>query len=283
MLKFLFKGAMLGCTALVALGLTYGPDQVKSWIRQGKKAVKDQIDEYKGMSAELRTIQRRVDALDGEIQKLKEGAIRSESDLKNLEVEVEQRESSLNSMQGNLEKANVLLGSDAARFLICGVSYSRNEVEQDVQDKIELFKVQKGTLDHLRETLMTQRNALALAQENVGRGEAVRTELISKVRLLDAQLKRYEAKRVYHEAVAHDFSTSTFNTGLGEARKLLADFESKLTVKNRLLDEQLKVETKSKVSGIDYSEKERATDVRSELSFVLSGSQDQSVLVVDKR
>ncbi len=282
MFRFLFKSALLGTGALIALGLAYGPDQLRSWVREGKQAVKEQISEYQGMSKELRTIQRRVDELDGEIRKLKESAVRSEIEVRNLEEEVEQRESSLNHLEGNLEKANVLLGGDATCYMIGGVSYTRGEVEGDVQDKIELFKVQQSTHQHLRETLMAHRNALALAKENVARGEVVRTELRSKVRLLEAQLKRFEAKKVYHEAVAKDFITNEFNTGLGEARKLLADFENKLAVKNRMLDEQMKVETTSKVTGIDYSEPERPADVRAQLSMILHGEGNSAILVVEK-
>lgn len=283
MFKFLFRSAMLGATALVALGVTYGPEKVRSWVRHGRQAVKEQFNEFQGMSAELRSIRQRVDELDGEIRKLKENSLHTQIDVQSLEKEVQDREQALGTLEANLQQANVLLGSEAGQFMICGVSYSRGEVEQDVQAKIELYKVQKGTLEHLRETLMAQRNALALAAENVTRGESVRSELLAKVRLLEAQLRRYEAKKVYHEAVANDFNTTEFNTGLGEARKLLADFESKLAVKNQLLDEQLKVEARSTVTGIDYNAREAQTrDLRSQLSDLFQVKAPE-LLVLEKR
>ena len=283
MIRFISKAVVLGSLATGTLWMTVGPDQIQDWFKDGKKAVQEQINEYQGMGAELRKIEQKVHKLDREIQQLTESAYKAEIDVKELEQEIEERQSSLDRLKLNLEKANALLAAEANHYRIGGLEYTRDEVQRDVQDKIELYKVQKTTLAHMRETLMIRRNALTMARENVTRGKEVRTELKEQTRLLAAKLKRYEARRVYSEAVASDFDAQEFNTEIGSARKLLASFDKKLKVKDRLLDEQLRVASESKLTGIDYNAPEGPKDVSSELSMILDDDRSASVLIVEKR
>jgi septal ring factor EnvC (AmiA/AmiB activator) len=270
MIKFLMRSVFLGALSAGALFAFGGTDQVMGWFQDSRQAVTEKINEFQGMSAELRKIESRVGRLDKEIQSLKENAIREDVEVRNLEQEVSDREEALERLRTNLEKANTLIETESDFFRIGGETYSRIEVERDVADKIRLYKVQEETMAHLRQTHMTHRNALALARENVNRGEAVRAELSSKVRLLKAKLERYKAREVYAEAVATDFDAQEFNTAMGETRSLFAKFETKLEVKNRMLDQRKKISNNSQVTGIDYEAPEKApVDVRSELSRLL--------------
>lgn len=283
MIRFLVKSAVLGTLATGTLWMTVGPQQVKSWVRDGKKAVQEQIDEYQGMDRRLRKIEGEIGDLDQEIKRLKETAYKAEVEVKNLEEEVAQREEDLTGLKTNLEKAHHLLDSDMNSFRIGGINYTRGEVEGDVEAKIELYNVQQSTLAHLRETLMTHRNALTMARENVKRGEVVKVDLQSQVRLLRAKLQRFEARKVYHEAVAADFDAQEFNTDIGQCRKLISEFEDQLVVKNKLLDESLRVDPKSHVAGIDYQAPERAEDVMTRLSLILDGDSEATLVVIEDR
>ena len=256
MFKFIGKTILLSAVGAGALGLLYGKDQVIAWAKQGKETIKNEISEIQGMSAELRSIEARVGDLEGEVRRLKEGAIREEVEVQHLDSETHQRQAGVEKLKSNLEKAQGLLTSGGERFRIGGAEYSRAEVERDVADKIELYKVQQETLGQLQATLETHRSALALARENVSRGEALRSELASKVRLLQAKLEKHQAREVYADAVATDFDARDMNTQIGEVRSLFAKFETKLEVKSRMLDERMKVSSNSRVSGIDYEAKE---------------------------
>jgi chromosome segregation ATPase len=256
MFKFIGKSIVLSALGVGALGLLYGKDQVMTWARQGREKIKTEINEMQGMNSELRSIETRVGALETEVRGLKENAIREEVEVQHLESETAERSKNLDHLKSNLEKAQTLLTSGAERFRIGRVEYARADVERDVGDKIELYKVQQETLDQLNATLETHRSAVALAKENVARGEALKTELAGKVRLLQAKLEKHRAREVYAEAVACDFDANDFNTQIGEVRQLFAKFETKLEVKSRLLDERMKVAVGTHVNGIDYEAKD---------------------------
>jgi len=229
---------------------------VIAWARQGKETIKNEISEIQGMSAELRSIEGRIGDLEGEVRRLKESAIREEVEVQHLDAETQQRQKQVEKLKANLEKAQSLLTSGGERFRIGNAEYTRSEVERDVADKIELYKVQQETLGQLHATLDTHRSALAIARENVSRGDALKGELASKVRLLQAKLEKHRAREVYADAVATDFDARDINTEIGEVRSLFAKFETKLEVKSRMLDERMKVSSNSRVSGIDYEAKE---------------------------
>jgi len=289
MFRFIGKSIVIGALGVGALGLLYGKDQILNWARQGKETIKNEISELQGMNSELRSIQGRVGDLEKEVRRLKESAIREEVEVQHLEQETQERSSSLEKLKSNLEKAQSLLTSGADRFRIGGVDYSRAEIERDVADKIDLFKVQQDTLAQLQATLDTHRGALTLARENVARGESLKGELSGKVRLLEAKLEKHHAREIYAEAVASDFDAHDFNTQIGEVRSLFAKFETKLEVQSRMLDERMKVASGTHVGGIDYDAKESkvSRSVVDRLNELLSGSApapaDAPVVVVTGR
>lgn len=272
MFKLIGKSLVLGTLGVAALGCLYGKDQVVRWVRQGKQKIETQINEFQGMTAELGKIQDRVDTLEDEVRRLKEQAIHEEVEVDHLERETGERRTSLERLHKNLEKAQSLLSGGGDRYVIGGASYARAEVERDISEKIDLYRVQEETLGQLEQTLETHKAALVMARENVVRGETLRAELQGRVRLLQAKLEKHRAREVYAEAVASEFDAQEFNTELGEVRQLFAKFETKLDVKSRMLDERMKLASGSRVGGIDYEAPDQPSpkDVASKLSQFLA-------------
>lgn len=272
MFRLIGRTLVFGTLGVGALGCLYGKDQLVHWFKQGKERIETQINEFQGMSAELGQIEDRVQSLEDEVRRLKEQSIREEVEVEHLQGETAERKAALERLHKNLEKAQTLLASSGDAFMIGGTTYPRAEIERDVSDKIDLYKVQQETLAQLEQTLETRRSALALSRENVVRGTAMRAELQGKVRLLQAKLEKHRAREVYSDAVANDFDTQGFNTEIGEVRSLFAKFETKLAVKGRMLDERMKVVAGSRVGGIDYEARDRtsAEDVSAKLSKLLA-------------
>lgn len=271
MIRFVLKTAVLTSLAAGVAAATFGPRTVADWARESTDAVTSHFQDIQGLQPELQRIESKVAALDDEIIELKEIAFREEVEIRQLQIDISDRQATVEHLRTNLERADSLLDTELSTFKIRGITYGRDEIEKDLEEKMRLYKVQRDTLSQLREILSTRENALTLAQENVQRGEVLREELTGRVRLLHAQLERYQAREVYAEAVANDFNAQEFNTGIGEARQLLAKFEHKLEVKNRMLDDRMRVAAGSEsAAGIDYlAASESAAALREELSLLL--------------
>ncbi len=282
MFKFIGKTLVLGALSAGAIGCLYGKDQLASWFHRGKQELAAKIDEMQGMTGELRGIEGRVRSLENEIKDLKRHAIEEEVEVQRIDGEAAGRKQSLERLKKGLEKAQTLLAAAGDRFLIGGASYSRNDVERDVAEKLDLYQVQQETLAQLEQTLAVHRSALAIAKENVTRGEALRNEMTGNVRLLQAKLEKHRAREIYADAVAADFDTAELTTEIGAVRQEFAKFESKLEVKSRLLDERMKLAAGTKAAGIDYDapDQPQTGDLCERLSKLLGRQPEATTSVV---
>lgn len=270
MFRFIGKTLVLGSLGVGALSCLYGREQIAAWLHHGRQEIVAKIDEIQGMKGELRGIESRVQSLESEIRELREHSVGEEVEVQRLDQEADGRRQALDRLHQNLAKAQELLATNADRFVIGTRAYTRAEVEHDVAAKLDLFQVQKETLAQLEQTLEVRRGALAMAKENVARGEALKSELTGKLRLLEAKVEKQRAREVYAEAVTGDFDAAEFQTAIGEVRQLCAKFETKLEVKDRLLDERLRLASGEKPSGIDYDARvPAADDVNERLSQLL--------------
>ncbi len=282
MFKLIGKTLVLGGLGAGALGCLYGKDQLHAWFDQGKREIATKIDELQGMKGELSSIESRVHSLEGEIRELREHALEEEVEVQRLDREAGDRKQALERLKKGLEKAQALLATNASQFVIGGIAYGRGDVERDVAEKLDLYQVQQDTLAQLGQTLDVRRSALAMAKENVTRGESLRGELTGKLHLLQAKLEKHRAREIYAEAVAGDFDATEFQTVIGEVRQRCAKFESKLEVKGRILDERMKLAVGTKAAGIDYEAPDRPEGggLEERLSKLLGPAQELPASVV---
>lgn len=275
MIRFALRTALLGAMAVGSAAAVFGPEQIRHWAESGKQTVEQKLKQCHTLENDLKEIREKVAALDQEILELKEKTLSETVQIEGIQQEIQDRAAGVENLRENLERADALLNSNLVQFRIRGLSYTRAEIETDVQDKMHLYQVQRDTLRQLRETLEVRTGALALLKENTERGQSLREELQGKVRLLEAGLEKLRAREAYAEAVTTDFDAQEFSTQIGDARQALASFEQKLEVKNRLLDERLKISAEhSAVAGIDYTAPaEKTASLQQDLRKVLGEEQ----------
>lgn len=252
MLGSLFR---LGMLATLVGGSTYaliGPERLKDYFNEGKDQVLSALDDAQSMEAKLKKIQKEISGLDKESARLRRDAISSRVESERLRNDLEERERSLARRGEVLDKVSALLAQNKGEYVIGRVVYSRDEVERDAAEKLSLYNVQKQTLASMRETLSTKEKAHAIAEENVGRADALRAELQSKVQLLEAQLQKFRAKETFAATVQDIVDTSALDSDLARAREMITEFEKDLDVQQRMLDEQLKAGSDQPKGGIDY-------------------------------
>lgn len=254
----------LGLLATLVGGSTFalvGPDRLKMYFENGKDTVLSAIDDAQGMESKLGLIRGQIRGLDGEIKDLKEEAIRRKVEVDRMREDVAARQSELERQERVLQKVGAMLADGGDFYLIGGMRYSRATVESDARDKLAMFQVQSDTLGSLQETLSTKENALALAEQNVGRAAALRTELEGKIGLLEARLQKFRAKQHFAATASGEMiDTDELDSDLAKAREMIAAFEEDLEVKSRLLEEQIKLGADQPTEGIDYEAIESGAD-----------------------
>lgn len=270
----LIKWAIAG--AVVASGALFlvGSDRLRLYAEHGKRVVQEKISEVTGLEGQLDAINGKIQNLDQEIVKLKEKMIEQRIDVSTLRETVDVKEAQLGKLKNNLEKASRLLSDPRDQFVIGRIAYTRHEVEVDAEEKLHSYQLQADSVKNMKETLKMKENALTISQENVAHGESLKAELEAKVRLLGAKLERYRAKQVLVEATATTIPTEELKTELGSAHAMLLEFEKQLEVKDRVLDERMKLapEKAEHVSGIDYdATAEDTADIATMIQRYFSG------------
>jgi hypothetical protein len=196
--------------------------------------------------------------------------VRRQVDVEYLEDLIGEKDESHQKLESALERASELLEEGRESYRIGGRTYDRDEVERDAAEKLKIYKIQGETLDNLKETQRTKQSTLEMARSNVANAECVKAELIAKVRFLKADLEKYKAKEIFAESVNSGDLAAEFTTEIGKTHKLLAEFEKQLEIKDRILDERIRVNGEY-VGGIDYTAPKIDSDgdVASEIQAIL--------------
>ena len=231
----------------------FGTDRVKLYLEHGKETVLSAIDDAQGMEAKLSLIRTQIDGLDRSVRDLREEAVSRKVESEDLRREIAERERSLERQMSVLDRASDLLAKKSETYTIGRTVYTRQEVEKDAADKLQLYGVQQETLKSLKETLATKEKALELADQNVGRAIALKSELQGKIGLLEAKLQKFRAREAFAATVDDGVSTVALDSDLAKAREMIQGFEKKLEVKDRMLDERMKSSGTQPKGGIDYT------------------------------
>jgi len=240
---------ILSFTAVVAI---MNWDSFKIFAHSSKRMIEEKLNEAQTMSDKLSFLESKIEGLDREIYDLKTEVVRREVDVEYMDKIVKEKQISLIDLKNSLELASELLAKHRDYYVFSGRRYTFNEVGQDAAEKMKIFKIQEETLNNLKKTLDTKRKTLAIAEKNVAKGESLKGEVCAKVKFLKAQLERYSAKAVYAETIKSEDTGAEFKTLIGKTQNMLAEFEKQLEVKDRLLDERIRLGGEF-MSGIDYT------------------------------
>ena len=102
------------------------------------------------------------------------------------------------------------------------------------------------------------------------------------MKYLKAQLDRFKAKEVYAETVNVHEPGVEFKTLMGKTQKMMAEFEKQLEVKDRLLDERIRLGGDF-VSGIDYAAEENvpSEDIAEEITHYFKKNEASQKIAMD--
>jgi chromosome segregation ATPase len=277
-MKTIFKFSVfivLSFTAAVAL---MNWDSFKLFADTGKRIIEKKINEAQSMETKLNLLETKIQGLDEEILELKTEVVRRKVDVEYMERILTEKELAQANLKDSLESASALLERKRDHYMIGHRRYSFEDVARDAEEKMKLYKIQEETLNNLKRTLDTKQKTLAIAEQNVAKGEGIKAELNAKINFLSAQVERYKAKEVYAETVKTDDPTVEFKTLIGQTQKMLSDFETQLKVKDRLLDERIRLGG-DYVGGIDYSNENASDseDIAGEISMYFKADRKASV------
>lgn len=179
-----------------------------------------------------------LERLDGMIRDLEPEIRRNQQVVAQLEVECEYLDREVAVMQGEQEevvsqmrKLREALGEQKPQYQFAGQSYSRQQVERDLDRRLDQYQERKAQLAAKEHPLEQRRRTLEAATAKVAEYRRQYEQLVAKAETLQAELKLAEAAQT---AGRLEFDSSK----LAQTKQLAQDVEKRIRVLQRLVDAQ---------------------------------------------
>ena len=215
---------------------------------------------------ELDRIRSEIDKLMPEIRQHMTIVAEQSVDVKDLQRSIAEKSEKLAGQKEAILALRTDLDSEQSEFTYRQVSYTRNEVEADLAERFESFRLGEEALDRDRKILTAQRQTLRANQKRLDSMLGRKQDLALHVSQLEARLKTIQASEAVNSIELDD-------TKLSRVEAMIKDLNHSLDVRESLL------ETEGNLLGRIPVEQETAVadeNVVSEIDRHFGLAQDQA-------
>jgi chromosome segregation ATPase len=219
MIKKGVVGAALGAGTLFLVFGTSAPSYVKTAFHKVRQNVKESVDP-----------QFEIDRARQDIENLKPMFDQNKETLARAEVEAENLESEVGTMQANLDKSKQTILSmqhklKTGDFRLTGhIVDTADSIKADLAERLDHYDYTADTLKQKREVLKAKQQIIRAAHEQLSNLRQQKTTLLAKLANIEAKLRVLEAKQTKNEFNFDDGST------LSRAKQTISDLEKRLSV-----------------------------------------------------
>ncbi len=220
---------LVGSAAVAGVGaFVFGRDMC-SYVRTGAHAVRESIKREVPVEFEIERAKEMVKQLTPEIHRSLHVIAREEVTVEDLQKSIARRTSDLETQQSAILSLSGDLKTGATRLTYSGRNYSVKEVQKDLSDRFNRFKIAEDTLNRERDVLTAKEKALSAHRQKLEGMLSTRKDLEVEIERLQARLQSVQA--------AESMSNLQFDdSALNRAKSLVAELNKELDVRERVLD-----------------------------------------------
>jgi len=259
------KGLFAGGAVLLLLGLLFGRDGFSyaatslGWVRQ---SVSDSVP----VGFELQRARDMIKGLRPEIENNMRLIAKEEVELHNLKQQLAASEKNLSKSKSEIERLTSDLKRGNSTFVYCGKSYTAHQVETDLTQRFETYKVKAATIDKLSQIIAARERGLIAGRDKLKAMQAAKTQLEVDVANLEA---RMEMVRVAQTTSEFNFDDSR----LSRTKELVKNIGTKIEVAEKL------VNADTTYPGQISLEEPAASNITEQISKYFENDTDDSVAV----
>ncbi|QDT52656.1 hypothetical protein Pan44_06680 [Caulifigura coniformis] len=238
------KKILVGTAAVAGVGaFVFGRD-VCSYVRTGANTVRESIKREVPVEFQIERAKEMVKQLTPEIHRSLHAIATEEVNVEQLQKSIAKRSADMDGQQEAILSLSGDLKSGSTRLTYSGRNYSVKEVQKDLAERFNRFKVAEDTLDRERDVLQAKEKSLTANRQKLEGMLSARKDLEVEIERLQARLQSVQA--------AETMSNLQFDdSALNRAKSLVAEINKELDVRERILDAEgnftglIPVETKS--------------------------------------
>ncbi|MBX3444338.1 MAG: hypothetical protein KF774_18190 [Planctomyces sp.] len=233
MLGFGLKKLVIGSAAAATVGaFVFGRD-LCSYVRTGAHQVQQSIKREIPAEFQIERARELVRQLTPEIHNSLHVIAEQEVDLENLQKSIARREGDLDKQQEAILSLSGDLKSGSTRLTYAGRNYTVNEVQKDLADRFNRFKVQEETIKRERDIASAKEQSLHAHRQQLEGMLSARKDLEVEIERLEARLRGVKAAESMSELKIDD-------SALNRAKTLVAQLNKELEVRERVLGSETK-------------------------------------------
>ncbi len=246
---FMFKKLILGGLLVAGLGTFVFGRNALSYIKTCGKEIRQSVKSQMPVEFEVKHAEQLVEDLVPEIRHAMHVIAEQQVELEALEKTVAHREKTIQKQKEAILALREKLEGDGTKYVIAGRSYSEKQVEKDLATRFRRFKLAEETLQREREILQARQASLQANEEHLATLISTKKDLEAQLAQLDARLRAIQAAEAASDVQHLDQSA------LNRAKSLIAELNTQLDIKERLL------ETNTQVTGSIPVERELEPEV----------------------
>ncbi len=240
----MFKKAILGSFAMAAVGtFVFGRDAM-SYLRTGAREVRNAVKSEVPLEFELERAREEVDKLLPEIRRSLHVVAEQQVEVEHLNRAIAKRGENLAEQEEAILSLNQDLKTGDTKFVYAGHSYTAGDVQRDLSERFNRFKVAEETLKQDQAMLVAKEQALNTHRRTL-------EDMLSQKKTLEVELERLNARLRTVQARKQICSLEIDDSKLARAKALIAEIDKKLDIETTLLDAEgnfaglIPVETKN--------------------------------------
>lgn len=222
------KAVVTGLTVLGVAGMVFGT-QAWSYLRTGVSNVQTAVQSEVPIAFELDRARGEVEQLLPEIRKSLHVVAEEQVEVEHLKSALNAKSSALAEQQQSLVTLTTDLKSERTHFVYAGSSYDRPELEKDLAERFNRFKIAEESLKKEREMLVMKERALKVHQDTL-------EKMLSQKKTLEMELDRLQARLRTVESRKQISSLSIDDSKLAQVKAMIGTIDKKLDVEDAVLN-----------------------------------------------
>jgi hypothetical protein len=226
-LRFAKLAVLSAATLGIAGGLIFGRDAV-SYFSSSARSFQSAVKETVPVEFQLRRARDLVDDIIPEMHANIRLIAQQEVEIDALKKDIDQSRQNLHDETAQIQTLRDGLASDKSSFTFSQITYSREQVKDDLARRLENVREADLILSSKQRLLDNQTKALAAASQALERTRSQKSLLESQIAALDGQNRLLQATAV-------GSSIQLDNSKLAQSERLIAEVKKQLDVSERVL------------------------------------------------
>jgi len=225
------KSLIVGGVIVLLLGLFFGRDAI-SYTKTALSGLRQSVKDAVPVEFELTRARDMIKGLKPEVERNMHTIAAEEVEVANLHEQLANGEKQLAKNKADIERLTTDLKNGGSQFVYCGKSYTGKQVETDLTNRFEQFKVKEATVAKLRQILAARESGLNAGREKLKAMQAAKAQLEVDVANLEARLEMVQ--------VAQTSSNFNFDDSrLSRTKELVKDIGTRIDVAEKLVNAEV--------------------------------------------